>query len=384
MVPSRYSEYVAVSNFIISRIRSAAFIVALLLTLFAAGCKRGQNKVLEVAYVAAPQVNLRDRVSALYNKTGTLKNGERVDVLERSKRFVRVKNANGETGWVEQRYLVGEDVYRGLEQLASENRNTPVQATGVARATLKIHVKPGRDTESLIQLKEGEKVQVLKRTTVEKQQPLASRVSSANAPASATAGRKGGASERKRKREPEEPAIPMEDWSLVRDAQGHTGWVLARMVDVDVPLDVAQYAEGQRIVGYFVLNKIHDEQAPGADEKAAAAPRDVPQYLVLLTEPKDGMPWDYNQVRIFTWNLKRHRYETAYRERNLFGVFPVTTGTQDFGKEGVEPVFTLRVKDDNGQEREKKYRLIGPIVRRVMTPEEEAAEKAARAEKRRR
>ena len=358
------------------RIRSAAWLAALLLLLLAPSCRRGQNKVQDVAYVSAPQVNMRDRVSALYNKTGTLKNGERVEVLERNKRFARVRSADGETGWVEQRYLVNEDVYRVFEKLAAENRNAPVQAHGVARATLKMHITPGRDADSLIQLKEGGKLEVLKRATIEKLQTAPAQATSATpkaAPAREKRGKRGAS---------EEPAIPMEDWSLARDEQGHTGWVLARMLDMDVPLDVAQYAEGQRIVAYFILNRVHDEEAPtGSDEKAGRAPRDVPQYLVLLTEPRDGMPWDYNQARIFTWNLKRHRYETAYRERNLFGVFPVTSGTQAFGKEGVLPVFTLRVKDEDGSIREKRYRMNGPIVRRVMTPEEEAAEKAARAAK---
>ena len=79
------------------------------------------------------------------------------------------------------------------------------------------------------------------------------------------------------------------------------------MVDLDVPLDVAQYAEGQRIVAFFVLNEVQD-QDKGEVKK-------VPQYLMVLTEPKDGLPFDFNQVRVFTWNVKRHRYETAYRER---------------------------------------------------------------------
>ena len=358
------------------RIRSAAS--ALVLFLIACfGCGRGQNKPIDIAYVSAPQVNMRDRVSALYNKTGTLTNGERVEVLEKNKRFVRVKNSRGETGWVEMRYLVDDDVYRGLEKLAAENRKTPVEGHGLARATLKMHLTPGRDTESLIQLKEGDRVELLKRSTVEKP-------GSSAPPKPLT---KAAAEKQKKSKtaETEEPAVPMEDWWLVRDSQGHAGWVLARMVDVDVPLEVAQYAEGQRIVAYFVLNKVHDEEAPaGDDPKAGRAPRDVPQYLVLLTEPKDGMPWDFNQARIFTWNLKRHRYETAYRERNLFGVFPATVGTEDFGKDGVLPVFNLRVKDDAGNVQEKKYRLIGPIVRRVVTPEQEAAEKAARAERKRR
>ncbi len=162
----------------------------------------------------------------------------------------------------------------------------------------------------------------------------------------------------------------MEDWYLVRNSAGHVGWVLLRMIDLDIPLDVAQYAEGQRIMGYFVLNTVQEE------DKDTKEVKQVPQYLVLLNEPKDGLPWDFNQIRIFTRNRAKHRYETAYRERNLEGYFPVKTSHQDFGKEGDLPTFTIRKKNDDGQMVDVTYKLNGPIVRRVLTPEEEAAEKA--------
>jgi SH3-like domain-containing protein len=331
-------------------------LVAAALAAFA-GCNR-QKKASDFAYVGAAQANLRDRVAALYNKTGTLKNGERVEILERSRRFVRVRNDRGETGWIEERYLVGGDVYRQLQQLALDNRKVPVQAHGIARSTLRMHVTPGRDTPSLIQLAEDSKVDIIKRATIEKQRPQAALNSTT---------------------EKDSPAPPMEDWLFVRDSEGQVGWVLARMVDIDIPLEVAQYSEGQRIVADFVLNKVHDNDAPSSfDDPSQHAPRDVPQFLVLYTEPKDGMPWDYDQIRVFTWNLKRHRYETAYRERKLFGLFPAKVGTEDFGKDGVLPVFILRIRKDDGQEQLKKYRLLGPIVRRVLAPGEEAAEKNQR------
>jgi len=47
--------------------------------------------------------------------------------------------------------------------------------------------------------------------------------------------------------------------------------------------------------------------------------------------------------------VKRHRYETAYRERNLNGVLPVTVSQEDFAKRGSCPAFVLHVKDDNGK-----------------------------------
>jgi len=161
------------------------------------------------------------------------------------------------------------------------------------------------------------------------------------------------------KSESSQPVTPLlEDWWLIRDPDGRIGWVLARMVDLDVPLEVAQYAEGQRTVAFFVLDQVAD-----GDKK-------VSQYLVVLTEPKDGLPFDYDQVRVFTWNVKRHRYETAYRERNLNGVLPVTVSQENFGKEGILPIFVLPVKDDSGNLSQRKYKMNTPIVRRVLAPGE--------------
>jgi hypothetical protein len=136
------------------------------------------------------------------------------------------------------------------------------------------------------------------------------------------------------------PCPIIEDWWLVRDSHNRVGWVFGRMIDVDVPLDIAQYAEGQRIVAFFVLNQVQD-----GDKKVA-------QYLTVLTEPKDGLPFDFNQIRVFTWNVSKHRYETAYRER-MEGVLPVTLSQENFDKEGVLPVFVIRVQDDNGKCDEK-------------------------------
>ena len=157
----------------------------------------------------------------------------------------------------------------------------------------------------------------------------------------------------------------------MRDSHNRVGWVLSRMVDLDVPLDVAQYAEGQRIVAFFVLNQVQD-----GDKK-------VPQYLTMVTEPKDGLPFDFNQIRVFTWNVKRHRYETAYRER-MDGVLPVTVSQENFEKEGVLPAFTIRVKDDDGNVTERKYKLNTPIVRRVLAPGEVAVHTSSKKAKRKR
>jgi uncharacterized protein YgiM (DUF1202 family) len=312
--------------------------VTLALGLLLAGCGHGRGRVLEINYVSAPQVALRDQVAAVFNKVGMVKNGERVDVLDHQRRFVKVRTSSGAEGWMEQRYLISQKTYDQLQKLAQDHSNDPVQATGTTRNDTNIHLEPARDAEHLYQLSTGDKVSILKRATSEKQ-PAPSLPSNSQG--------KNGA-----------PKPAMEDWWLIRDSQGRTGWILARMLDVDVPLDIAQYAEGQRIQASFVLDTVQD-----GDKK-------VPQYLVLLSEPKDGMPFDFNQIRVFTWNVRRHRYETAYRERNLNGVFPVTVGQESFEKEGMLPTFTVRVQDDQGNIVQRKYKLNTPIVRRVLAPGE--------------
>ena len=105
----------------------------------------------------------------------------------------------------------------------------------------------------------------------------------------------------------------------------------------------------------------------------------VSQYLVLLNENRDGIAYDFNQVRVFTWNLKRHRYETGYRERYIVGYFPALVTTEDFGKEGTMPVFTIRKQNEDGSVTSRKYRLIGNVVRQVLAPGEEA-QHAARSQ----
>jgi SH3-like domain-containing protein len=333
--------------------RTLAFVLAATF-LLAPACNRHSHRVLEVNYVSAPQATLRDQVATIYSRVGTVRNGDRVEVLEREKRFARVRTTGGIEGWVEQRYLVDQKTYDALQKLTQDNLNDPVQAPGILRNDTNLHVTPGRETEHLYQLLAGARVSVLKRDTAERQS------------ASPAQSGKSGAKKASSGELPSGP--PLEDWWLVRDAQSRVGWVLARMVDLDAPLDIAQYAEGQRFVAFFVLDQVQDAQKPeGGGEPVT---KNVAQYLCILTEPHDGLPYDYDQIRVFTWNVRKHRYETAYREHGLNGVLPVTVTTENFDKEGRLPVFILRVKGDSGNVIERKYKLNTPIVHRVVAPGE--------------
>jgi len=89
------------------------------------------------------------------------------------------------------------------------------------------------------------------------------------------------------------------------------------MVDVDAPDTLLRYAEGQKFVGAYVLTTVHDE---GAETEQ----KDVPEYVVAMNSYKSGLPYDFDQVRVFTWSLQHHRYETAFRDKNVEGYLPLT------------------------------------------------------------
>jgi SH3-like domain-containing protein len=329
-----------------------AAVLGALFLLLLSGCKHQAQPAGEVEYVTVPLASLRDRVAAVYNKTGVVNNGEKVDVLEHSRngRFVRVRSLRGEEGWLEQRYLATQDVYNAFLKLAHDYAGTPVQAVASAKAELNMHLEPSRESDHLFQLKEGVKLELLARATAPK-------VPKSNAPGASTDAASAA----------DAPPPAYEDWWLVRDPQHHYGWVLNRLLDVDVPLEVAQYAEGQRIVADFILNTVDD------------LGKKVPQYLLLLNEPKDGLPQDFNQARVFTWNARKQHYETAFREHIAFGVLPAQAGTQEFGREGRLPVFTLRVRDKEGKIAEQKYKMNGVMVRRVTAAGEEAPRRKSAA-----
>jgi hypothetical protein len=321
-----------------------------------------------------------------------VENGQPLEVLEHGRRFYRVKTEKGEVGWIEEKAVATQDVYDQFSALDDAHKKDAAVASAVVRDEVNLHLKPGRDTEHFFRLQEGDKVQMIRRATLPKPVPGGARPA-ARTVSSATAG---GAST-----EPQ-PAAPvaMVDWGLVRDAMGRVGWVLSRMLDVDAPESLTRYAEGQRFVGAYVLQTVHDDGIEG-DQK------DVPEFVTVMSPYTAGLAYDFDQVRVFTWNVKKHRYETAFREKNIEGYLPVGTRLEKdpYGSAPLaqtpEPTFTYRVlaadapasssdpvtgEITHGKVIEKTYRLEGNLVRRVQppnSPKDEVAHPAPEVKKER-
>jgi SH3-like domain-containing protein len=307
----------------------SAICVALMTAL--AGCNRLRERAKpEMVYVVAKQTYLRDRVAAVSNRVALVTNGEPLEVVEHGRRFLRTKTGKGEVGWIEDHMVIDQAIYDQFAALQKQHAHDPVVATAVLRDDLYLHAKPGRDTDRFYLLPENQKLQLLIRASVPKPAPPQGFLTAPKT-AATVKGKQASA-----KTTPGEPAVPMEDWWLVRDSGGQVGWLLSRRLDVDVPDEIAGYSEGQKIVGAYMLTKVYDPESSLPDKQ-------VPEYVSVTNAFKDGLPYDFDQVRVFTWNVKKHRYETAYRQRNIEGYLPVTISQSKNGQGQPLPTFSITV-----------------------------------------
>ncbi|WP_260704493.1 SH3 domain-containing protein [Edaphobacter flagellatus] len=377
VIPSfRQIEKNSASRSLTALVRMAVLGACLLAAL--SGCSKLRPKPAEqFVYVTAKQTYLRDRVAAVSNRTGTVNNGDKLLILEKGRRFYRVQTSKGEQGWIDEKAVATQDIFDHFEALRQQHQNDPTAANAVVRDDVYLHSSPGRDTERLFRLSEGEKLKLLRRATLPKPLSPGQRVPK---PATSTENAKPGTKDVAQPDMPEPPV--MEDWWLVRDSKGDTGWLYSRMMDVEVPDAIGRYSEGQRIVGAYVLTTVNDPEAQ-QDEK------NIPIYVTVLSPYKAGLPYDFDQVRVFTWNIKKHRYETGFRERNIEGYLPVeikmAADPNSKTPTGMvaAPTFSYRVLSADapvvvpdpvtgavvpGKTNLKVYRLEGNLVRRVIAP----------------
>jgi hypothetical protein len=323
-----------------------------------------------MVYVSARQMYLHDRVAAVSNRVAEVVNGQPLELLEHGRRFLKVKTEKNEIGWIEERAVIDAKTFQSFEQLANQHKDDPVVATGVLRDDIYLHLVPGRDAARFYLLAANAKVQLLARASVPKTAAPSSGQASkppepksgptAKAPAASKSGAKPaavGAAHIAALLEAAPPAL--EDWWLVRDAQGHAGWMLASRLDVDVPDEIASYAEGQRYVGAYVLNKVLDPGASTADHL-------VPQYVTVLSPPTSGLPFDFDQVRVFTWSVRHHRYETAFRLHPIEGYLPVRV-THSSG--GGAPVFNFQIPSGPNLTADPETGITRPVAPRTITYE---------------
>ena len=309
----------------------------------------------------------------------TLQHGERLDVLETRRRFVRVRTAKGVEGWTDANYLLSQQQVSDLDHLAEFAAKLPSQGKGTTYDALNVHTAPSRQAPSFTQIPEGGVVEVL----VHRTSPRNAVMPPAAAKTKSKPAGKGAPSKPAAKgKEPPPPPppapalpanwvdlsrprtadlggelppaepvkpVPTDDWYLVRTRDGKAGWVLARQISMSIPDEVAQYAEGHVITGYLSLGKVGLAQENAKDN------------WLWTTTSVGSQGLDFDSFRVFVWSIKRGRYETAYIERNVKGHYPIEAQPGN----GEDAAFSVVLEDKDGQVYKKTYAFSGYRVKLV-------------------
>jgi hypothetical protein len=323
---------------------------------------RPKHEYLGEAYVSERSATLWSSVAQVREPINAMHYGDRVDVLARRNDNVKVRTTSGEIGWIDARYLLEPALWQRSVKLLNSVKGMLVQARGRTKVQTNLRVEPGRTQSRLYQFGRGVPLEIVARAVADWVQ-----VSDERENAEAQQSKK-------------------EDWFLVRGLATRppgeastrsaetnnttqpgdqtvpiAGWVVARFVELDLPEAVREgmASANVRAIAWFELNRV---DSPGGAR---------PQYLVAGTKSAEGQPCDFTVLRVYTWNERRTRYETAFIENNLCGQMPVRLGK---GPKD-EPEFRFHQMGSGKDER--TYRLIQTVVRRIREPGESTKKSAS-------
>lgn len=275
-------------------------------------------------YVISPSLNLLNTPAVVHTVLTELKYGDRVEVMRKEGSWAKVRVNGGGEGWVDRNDLVPAKTYEGGQNLLHQLFTRQIQAAGHTVVPVNLHLEPGRDAPQLGLLSMGQTVDMYDRRMV-------ARKAAGHGPVAAA-------------------AAPLQDaWYLVRSGS-RAGWLLGRMVTLDIPQAISQYAANYNTVAWFVLDTVRDGDS------------EVPQYLVADRE--ETVEFDFTHIRVFTWSLKGQHYVTSFVRSGLRGVFPIRV-------EHIRniPYFRLRLVNAKGNKVQQIYGLFDTFVRPIGTVE---------------
>ena len=131
------------------------------------GCQTGGDSAPSIgeAFVGPATLKIRSDIPLQAKPVATVKHGERLEILQQRRRFLRVRTASGAEGWTDERQLLAAEDMQKLKDLAARASRMPVQGQGTTFSDLNVHTQPARQSPSFLQVKENEKFDVLVHTT---------------------------------------------------------------------------------------------------------------------------------------------------------------------------------------------------------------------------
>lgn len=380
------------------------FVTALLF--LGVACNQGPAKapVIGEAFAGPVALNIRQEISLKSPTVATVKHGDRLAIIQIRRRFTRVRTASGAEGWCDGEKLLTPEQMNRLQATNEVAAKLPPQGEAMVYDVLNIHTEPNRQAPSFHQLKENEKVEIIGHRLAPRV-PFQAAVTKQFAPTAAKPAPKKRSARREKEKakeealdrppmpappgppanwlelsrridppnpetkpipvaaakqvaKPEPEAVRMEDWSLVRTVEGRAGWVLTRALTMTIPDEVAQYAEGHRITSWFALGDVNLDDGS------------VKKHYLWTTIPRGGKEFEFDGLRVFIYNARRKRYETAFRMRDVKGYFPsavhpveVTSGKKTYNVTG----FSVVLETPDGSLERRTYAFEGYRVRLLTT-----------------
>jgi len=322
---------------------------------------RPRHESLGEAFVSEKVAPMLSGIAQVREQVGMLHYGEGVEVIGKRNEYLKVRAGSGAVGWVENHNLMDPALWQRSIKLLEQVHGMPVQARGRTKVSTNLRVLPGRTEPRLYQFGRNVPVEIVGRSVADWTQVTDEKDSGI---------------------EPQE--TKKEDWFLIRAiatrppgeaARGTeitttqpgdqtvpiAGWVVARFVELDLPDPVREGASSANLrpLAWFELNRVSDPRG------------DKPQYLVAAARGPEGQVCDFTALRVYTWYVKKSRYETAFIENDLCGQLPVRVGK---GPKD-EPEFRFHVMAGNKGER--VYRLHQTVVRRVRQADDSSGKRHA-------
>src|SRR5437667_10615885 len=129
------------------------------------GCKSESNRAPAAgeAYVGPASLGIRQDVTRQSAVVATVNRGERLEILQRRRRFIKIRTARGVEGWTDERQLLSSEDVSDLRKLNEQSKTAPSQGVATTYDTLNVHTTPDRQSPSFLQVKEGAKVDVIGR-----------------------------------------------------------------------------------------------------------------------------------------------------------------------------------------------------------------------------
>ena len=140
-----------------------AKVICIAAVLLSSACMNRQSRAPAIAkaYVGPATLRIRNDLPLQSGTVATAKHGEQVDIIQRRRKFMRVRTASGAEGWTEESQLLNAAEMGELKDLAARAAKLPSQGAATSFSPLNVHTQPAAGSPSFLQIKEGEKCDVL-------------------------------------------------------------------------------------------------------------------------------------------------------------------------------------------------------------------------------